>query len=176
MFGPSLYGFIVGMFVLEDREQGVLSAYRVSPLSTRGYLLYRGVTAYALSLLATLPALAAIGLVPVSPAVLIGTAVVGALGGPVLTLAFGTLASNSIEGLALSKLVNVVVLVPAVVIAVVPEPLQFTIGVLPTYWPVKLFVAGTTGEPIWPLYLFVGVVTHLFALAWLGRRFAQRAD
>lgn len=176
VFGPSLYGFIVGMFVLEDREQGVLSAYRVSPLSTRGYLLYRGVTAYALSLLATLPALAAIGLVPVSPAVLIGTAVVGALGGPVLTLAFGTLASNSIEGLALSKLVNVVVLVPAVVIAVVPEPLQFTIGVLPTYWPVKLFVAGTTGEPIWPLYLFVGVVTHLFALAWLGRRFAQRAD
>lgn len=176
VFGPSLYGFIVGMFVLEDREQGVLSAYRVSPLSPRGYLLYRGATAYALSLLATLPALAAIGLVPVPPAILIGTAIVGALGGPVLTLAFGTLASNSIEGLALSKLVNVVVLAPAVVIAVVPEPFQFAAGVLPTYWPVKLFVAGTTSEPVWPLYLFVGVVVHLFALAWLGQKFARQAD
>ena len=175
VFGPSIYGFIVGMFVLEDREQGVLTAYRVSPLSIRGYLLYRGATAYALSLMATFPALAAIGLVPVSPTVLIGTVVVGALSGPVLTLAFGTLASNSIEGLALGKLVNVVVLVPAVVIAVVPEPLQFAAGVFPTYWPVKLFVAGTTDEPVWPLYLFVGVVAHLFAFVWLGRKFAQRA-
>ncbi|WP_273834873.1 ABC transporter [Halococcus sp. PRR34] len=175
-FGPAIYGFVVGMFVLEDREQGVLAAYRVSPLSARGYLLYRGGTAYVLSLLATLPALAVIGLVPVSPAVLIGTAAVSVLGGPVLALGFGTLASNTIEGLAISKLVNVLVLGPAVVIAVVPEPLQFVAGALPTYWPVKAFVAGTSSEPIWPLYLFVGGVSHLLVLAWLGRTFARRAD
>ena len=31
-FGPAIYGFVVGMFVLKTAEQGVLTAYRVSPL------------------------------------------------------------------------------------------------------------------------------------------------
>lgn len=39
--GPSIYGFVIGKFILEDREQGVLVAFRTSPLSGRGYLLYR---------------------------------------------------------------------------------------------------------------------------------------
>jgi hypothetical protein len=175
-FGPALYGFVVGMFVLEDREQEMLTAYRTSPLSARGYLLYRGVTAYALSLTATLPALAVIGLVPVPPLVLIGTAAVGALGGPSIALGFGTLAANTIEGIALSKLINLVILGPALVIAVVPEPLQFVAGVFPSYWPVKAFVASASGDPTWSLYLLVGVVVHVIAGIGLARWFVRRAD
>lgn len=38
VFGPALYGFVVGIFVLDDREQGMIVAYRTSPLSDRGYL------------------------------------------------------------------------------------------------------------------------------------------
>lgn len=176
VFGPTIYGFVVGMFVLEDREQGMLAAYRTSPLSARGYLLYRGVTAYALSLTATLPAIAVIGLVPISPMVLIGTAVVGALGGPVIALGFGTLASNTIEGIALSKLVNLVILGPALVIAVVPAPLQFVAGVFPAYWPVKAFVASASGDPTWSLYLLIGVVAHLIAGIGLVRWFTRQSD
>lgn len=176
VFGPSIYGFVVGMFVLEDREQGVLAAYRTSPLSARGYLLYRGATAYVLSFAATLPALAILGLVPVSPVVLIGTTAVGAFGGPVVALGFATLASNTIEGLALSKLVNVVVLGPAVVVGVVSEPLQFVAGISPTYWPVKAFVAGVGGEPAWTQYLLIGTIVHLLVLGALGWWFVQRSD
>ena len=175
-FGPAIYGFVVGMFVLEDREQGVLAAYRVSPLSARGYLLYRGVSAYVLALLATLPALAIIGLVQVPPAVLVGSAAVGALGGPTIALVFGTVASNTIEGIAISKLINLLILGPAVGIAVVPEPLQFAVGVLPTYWPMKAVVSGVAGEDLWPVFLFAGAVVHLLVLSGLGRWFARRAD
>lgn len=175
-FGPSIYGFVVGMFVLEDREQGVLAAYRTSPLSVHGYLLYRGTTAYVLSVLATLPTLAVIGLVEVPLAVLVGSVMVGALGGPVIAFVFATLASNSIEGVALSKLVNLIVLGPAVVIALVPEPLQFAAAILPTYWPVKAVVAGVSGTSFWALFLLGGLVLHLLGIAVLGRWFASRAD
>lgn len=119
VFGPSLYGFVVGMSILEDREQGVLTAYRVSPLSSRGYLLYRGGMAYASSLAATLPAMAVSGSTPIPPVVMIGVAGVGVFAGPVVALAVGTLASNTIEVLALSKLINLAILGPAVVVAVV---------------------------------------------------------
>ncbi|WP_408959234.1 ABC transporter permease [Natrinema sp. 74] len=175
-FGPAIYGFVVGMFVLEDREQGVLAAYRVSPLSARGYLLYRGIAAYVLTLLAILPALVIIGRSQVPPAVLIGSAVVGALSGPAIAFVFGTVASNTIEGIAISKLINLVILGPAVGIVVIPEPLQFAIGVLPTYWPVKAVVSGIAGEALWPVFLLVGVVIHLMGLAVLSQWFARRAD
>jgi fluoroquinolone transport system permease protein len=175
-FGPSIYGFVVGMFVLEDREQGVLVAFRTSPLSGRGYLLYRGITVYVLSVVATLPALAVVGLVEIPPAVLVGGVVVGALSGPLVALGFGTLASNTIEGIALSKLVNLVVLGPAIVVAVVPEPLQFAAGVLPTYWPVKAVVAGILGESSWVAYLAVGALVQFVWLVGIGRWFVTRAD
>ena len=176
VFGPSIYGFVIGMFVLEDREQGMLAAYRTSPLSVHGYLLYRGSTAYVLSVLATLPALAVIGLVEVPLAVLVGSVMVGALGGPVIAFVFATLASNSIEGIALSKLVNLIVLGPAVVVALAPEPLQFAAGILPPYWPVKAVVAGVTGDPFWALFLLGGLAVHVLVIAVLGRWFASRAD
>lgn len=176
LFGPAIYGFVVGMFVLEDREQGVLTAYRVSPISPRGYLLYRGVSAYVLSVIATLPALAVVGLVSIPSGVLLGAVAVGAMGGPTIALVFGTLASNTIEGIALSKLINLVVLAPVVAVAVIPEPIQFVAGVLPTYWPIKAVVAGLAGDPGWLLYLLAGVGSHLLALFALVRWFDQRAD
>ena len=175
-FGPAIYGFVVGMFVLEDRDQGMLAAFRTSPLSGRRYLLYRGTTAYILSAVATLPALAVIGLVPVSPAVLVGSVAVGALSGPIIALGFGTVASNTIEGIALSKFINLLVLGPVVVIAIVPEPLQFAAGVLPTYWPVKTIVASVAGEPWWLGYLGGGLITHVLGVAVLERWFVRRAD
>lgn len=166
-FGPEIYGFVVGMFLLEDREQGVLTAFRTSPLSTRGYLVYRGATAYLLSLAATLPAL--VVLAPrAPPTLLVGAAAVGALGGPLVALAFGVFAANTIEGLALSKLVNLAVLVPALAVAVVPEPAQFLAGVLPAYWPVKAFAAGAAGGD-WSGFLLVGVGVYAVAIAGLGR-------
>ena len=176
IFGAAIYGFIVGMFVLEDREQGVLTAFRVSPLSPGGYLIYRGLTAFVFALLATVPAIAVVGIVTVPLPVLVGAAAVGALGGPVLALGFGTFAINRIEGIALSKLINLVVLGPALGIAVVPEPFQFVLGMVPTYWPVKAVVASLSGEPAWPVYLLGGVVTHGIVLAVLINRFGNRVD
>ncbi len=164
------------MFVLEDREQGVLAAYRTSPLSARGYLLYRAGTAYALSLGATLPALVVVGLVPAPPLVVLGVAAVAALGGPVLAFTFGSLASNTIEGIAISKLLNLVLLGPALVIALVPEPLQLLAGVSPTYWPVKAYVAGVSDDPLWVGYVLVGIVVHLLFLLVFARLFQNRTE
>ena len=175
-FCPAIYGFVVGMFVLEDREQGVLAAYRVSPLSARGYLLYRGVSAYVLTLVAILPALAIIGLVRVPPPVLVGSAAVGALSGPTIALVFGTVASNTIEGIAISKLINLVILGPAVGIIAVPEPLQFAVGVFPTYWPIKAVVSGVAGDSLWPVFLVVGAVGHLLVISGLSWWFSRRED
>lgn len=124
----------------------------------------------------TLPALAVVGLVPVPLPVIVGTAAVAALSGPVVAFTFGTLAANTIEGIALSKLANLAILAPVLAVAVAPMPVQLLAGVFPSYWPVKAFVVGTAGDAAWLSYLIVGVVAHLLALAVLAGWFGRRAD
>jgi len=175
-FGPYLYGFVVGMFVLEDREQGVLAAFRTTPLSGRGYLAYRAATAYAIGFATTIPALAVVGLVHVPLVALLGTAACAAFAAPVIAILFGSVATNTIEGLAISKLLNAVVFAPAVAIALAPAPFQFLAGVVPTYWPIEAFVAAAGGDPVWPVYLLVGVAVHALVAAPLYRHFSRRAD
>ncbi|MFB6170237.1 MAG: ABC transporter [Haloarculaceae archaeon] len=174
VFGPGIFGFVVAMFVLEDRDEGVLTAYRTTPLSLRGYLLYRGGTAFLFAAVSTLPALLVVGLVRTPLAILVATTLVGAASGSVVALTLGVVASNAIEGLALSKFANLVLLGPALVVALVPEPVQLLAGVLPTYWPVKVYVAGVTGDPSFPLYVAAGVAVHALALGGIARFLSPR--
>jgi hypothetical protein len=99
-FPPYIYGFVVGFFVLEDREEGVLAALRTTPLTGRGYLRYRGGTAYVVSAIVVIPTVLLFGLVRVPLLVLIPVTGVVALAGPTVTLLFAGLARDSIEGVA----------------------------------------------------------------------------
>lgn len=173
LFAPFIYGFVVGIFLLEDRECGVLTALRQTPLSADGYLTYRTGTVYALSVLGTVPALLLFGHVPIPGPLLIGCAVVAALAGPVTSLLFASYAANTIEGLALNKLLGIPLLVPLGAITLVPEPLQYVVGIVPTYWPVKALTAGLTGASALPS-LLVGTIFYAVLVRWLRRVFARR--
>lgn len=107
--------------------------------------------------------------------VLIGSVLVGALSGPLIPLVFGTVASNTIEGIAISKLIKLVVLVPTVVVAVVPEPFQFITGALPAFWPIKAIVPGVASES-WTLYLLAGAFVHFLWFAILSRACSRSAN
>lgn len=164
VFGPGLFGFIVGMLILEDRDQRILTVYRTAPISLRGYMLYRGSTAFLFALVSILPALVIVDLSHPSLSVVLLSATLGALGGPVIALALGLVASNAIEGIALSKLLNVFLIGPAILIALIPEPWQFIAGVVPAYWPLKTYVAGAAGDPVWSTYWVIGIVIHVSSL------------
>ena len=173
LFSPFIYGFVVGIFLLEDRESGVLTALRQTPLSADGYLLYRAATVYGLAVLGTVPTLLLFGHVAIPLPLLFAATLVSALAGPVTSLLFASYAANTIEGLALNKLLGVPLLIPLAAIALVPEPLQYATGVLPTYWPVKALVAGLAGESTIPS-LVAGALYYLGLLAWLRRAFDRR--
>ena len=173
LFTPFIYGFVVGIFLLEDRESGVLTALRQTPLSADGYLLYRATTVYGLAVLGTIPTLLLFGHVAIPLPLLLGATLVSALAGPVTSLLFASYAANTIEGLALNKLLGIPLLIPLAAIALVPEPLQYATGLLPTYWPVKALVAGLAGESALP-FLAVGALVYLGLLAWMRRVFARQ--
>lgn len=174
LFSPFIYGFVVGIFLLEDRESGVLTALRQTPLSADGYLTYRAATVYGLAVAGTIPTLLLFGHVTIPLPLLLATSLVSALAGPVTSLLFASYAANTIEGLALNKLLAIPLLIPLGAIALVPEPLQFVTGLLPTYWPVKALVAGLAGKSALPS-LAIGTLYYLAILAWSRRVFGRRS-
>lgn len=173
-FPPYIYGFVVGFFVLEDREQGTLSALVASPLTRSGYLRYRGLSAYLLSAIGVVLSVALFGLVDIPLLAIVGIALVAAVAGPAVTFLFASLARNSIEGLAINKLLGLVVVLPALVILVLPEPVEYVAGLDPLYWPMKAaVVSAKDGVGLAVVgYLALG----LLSLGFVTWNFARRFD
>lgn len=173
---PATFGFVAGFFVLDERDSGVLTALRLTPLTGRGYLLYRGLTAVVLSFLGSVAVVPILGLASVPVEVLLPASAVAALWAPVVGLILVSNASNTVEGVAISKVLGLLVTVPLVAIALLSEPWQYLAGVFPAYWPAKaLLVALDTGANPW-LLLLAGVLVHTAAIGVLLRRFARRVQ
>jgi hypothetical protein len=107
---------------------------------------------------------------------LLATSAVGALSAPVLALVLATAAPNKVAGLAVVKVLNGLNLLP-VAAFILPTPLQYVAGIIPTYWPMRAFWSAAAGES-YLAYLVIGVASSMLALALavfvFERRLARR--
>jgi fluoroquinolone transport system permease protein len=174
LFGPAIIGFAVGFLILEDREQGTVVALSLTPLTGRGYLAYRLAVTLALSVVAAAVVFPLAGLVSVGPLALAGVALVGGLFGPVTALLLAGLSANTIEGIAVSKFLGFLVMVPVGVLAVAPAPWVHLAGVFPPYWPALALVRASTGGGAILPPLVVGACYQTGVLALLARRFLRQ--
>ncbi len=117
------------------------------------------------------------GLVRVPPLVLVAVTVVVALAGPAITFLFAGLARDSIEGVVINKLLGLVLILPVAGIALLPEPWEYVVGILPLYWPVKALVVGISdGIGVrFAAFLCLGVLSFGVWIRYLVRRFERMA-
>ncbi len=169
---PLLFGLLVGLLVLDERDDDTLTALRVTPISTTGCALYRGGAATLLSFAYVLIALPLTGLLP--PSLLPATAMVALLSGlmdPMFALILAAFAANKVEGLALMKGLSVFMLGPLAAYFI-DSGWHLLLGVLPTYWPAKACWVASEGGNFLP-YVLAGLVYYLLVPAWLLRRFQK---
>lgn len=173
LVAAGMMGTVVGFLLLDQRDDGTLTALLVTPLSLGDYLRYRlsGVIMVSAVFGAVMVPLA--GLVDTTPMQVVVSAVVAALLAPIYALFLGTFAANKVQGFALVKGVGVV-FVPCVVAYFVTGPWQNAFGVVPHYWPLKvywLFDEGAVGRAL--VYALVGVAWQGALLMLLVRRFSH---
>ncbi len=167
---PMGFGGLVGFMVLDERDDGTLTALRVTPISWSGYASYRISVAVLLSFAYTLGCVSLTGLMPVALLPnLVPAALLTGLFSPVIALLLVTLANNKVEGLALSKAFGIFILGPLVAYFTGPG-WQLLFGILPTYWPSKALWVASEGGSFWP-YILAGLAYHLLLLALLLSRF-----
>lgn len=168
-------GILTGLLMLDERDEQLLSYYAVTPLTKSGYALYRLTVPFILGIIGGIGLLLFSGLYsgPLMEAVPI--LLLAAAGGPLYALALAAIAANKVEGLALSKVIGAMVLLP-VASLFLPGAWGWVCAVFPTFWPIHAFVAAGGGWPGEPaagsgiattVYLTAGFVYQLVWL-WLG--------
>lgn len=165
----ALVGAVIGFLLLDERDEQTLAALMVTPLPLMDYVLYRlsaPVIAGTLSALLVYPL---VNLVPLPWVTLVVVAALSSLAAPQLALALGTLAENKVGGLALQKALGAILFLP-VAAYFLAEPWQWLAGILPTYWPMKVFWLAAAGRPFL-IPVLVGVAVNLVYLVFLVRLF-----
>lgn len=142
---PGLAGTLIGLLLLDEKDEGTLMVLRVTPLSMGRYLAYRMAVPMAISVVSTYIVLGLLGIVPVLYVKLLPHALVAALSAPIYALLLAAFAQNKVQGLALMKGMGVFYLAPLAA-WFTPEPWQWLLGVMPTYWPVKAFWQMMAGQ------------------------------
>lgn len=159
---PVMFTAAGAMVILTETDAGIARAVSVTPVGRRGYLLSRvGVPALAAALYAA-GAVAVFGLSGLGAArVWLLSLCAGVLGAAV-ALMIASMAKNKVEGLAYSKLSGLFVLGLPVAL-LVPSPMKYLSGILPTFWMTELAAGGSLLLAL-PALITAGAWTALFAL------------
>jgi fluoroquinolone transport system permease protein len=150
-----------------------MTALLVTPLSLGDYLRYRLSGLMVLSAVFGAIMVPLAGLTRTSPIQVVVTAVAAAPLAPIYALFLGTFAANKVQGFALAKAAGVV-FVPCVVSYFVTGPWQSAFGIVPHYWPLKvfwLFDEGAEGPALG--HALIGVAWQAALLVLLVRRFSH---
>ncbi len=170
---PLLFGCIIGLILIEEREEGAISAVRVTPLRLTEYLALRAVLPITISFLSILLGLAFGGLVPSLSWPFVAIGLVAALSSLAYALALPSYADNRIEGVALMKFFGIFLLGPGAAYFVSAE-WQWLFGAFPTYWVAKATWVACAGGKGYVGYLLVGVLYTALVVLGLHRRLERR--
>jgi fluoroquinolone transport system permease protein len=169
---PILAGALIGFLLLDQRDDGTLTALRVTPLPLAGYLGYRLAVPMLLSVVLTLAIFPAARMTGLGPAALLVLSAGAAPFAPVFALFVGSFAANKVQGFALMKASNLVLIVPLVAYFM-PSRWELALGVVPTYWPAKAYWLLLSGDAAAWLYLAVGIVYQAALIVLLLRRLSR---
>jgi fluoroquinolone transport system permease protein len=167
---PMVAGTVIGFLLLDQRDDRTLSALQVTPLTLGGYLAYRLAVPVLVSIVMTVITVPLTGLVRIGPLPLLLVGLAAAPLAPAFALLLGAFANNKVQGFAIMKAAGILNW-PPIIAWFLPTVWQWVMGIVPTYWPVKLFWLLEAGEGGWWGYLVVGMAYQLLVISFLLRRF-----
>jgi fluoroquinolone transport system permease protein len=172
LMSSSMVGMIVGFLLLDERDEGTLTALAVTPMPLAGYIIYRLTLPLLAGFVVTLAGYPLAGLAPIAPGALAAVALVAALNAPVVVLSLAAFAENKVSGFALVKVLNTVSMLP-VAAWFIDMPWQIAAGLVPGYWPMKMLWQASAGREFM-VYGAAGTVVTATVAGLLLRRFVSR--
>ena len=170
----ALVGAMAGGFlILESKENRVLAALRVTPVSLGSYVTILGVVLVAATVLIAVVEglIVGIGTPPLVPLVL--TALAGAPASLIFALLVGSFATTKTEAFAYLKFIGLAPLLPTASFFLA-EPWQYAMAVYPPYWASKAYWVALERGSGWPVVVVGGLTLSGFLVIALTRVFTHR--
>jgi len=167
---PLLFGVVIGFLLLDERDDGTLIALQVTPMSLNSYLVYRVTLPMILSVVLTMVTFPLAKLVTFPTGYLLLVTLLSAPLAPIFALFLASFAANKVQGFAIMKASGTVQVLPMVAYFI-QSNWHLAFGIIPTYWPAKLYWVLDAGEPGAWFYFLGGVVFQAALLVLLLRRF-----
>jgi fluoroquinolone transport system permease protein len=171
---PMMFGFVIGLMLLDERDDGVLTAIAMTPVGKSGFLARRMTTPVLWSGVATVLVVLLAGMTRFPPERLAVLVLLAGLQAPLLALFLGAFAPDKVRGMALGKVGTALIGIGALGV-LAPAPWQWLAAVSPHYWMVRLAIAdGATTAAAYGALVAAAVTVHLGALWLLARAFRAR--
>lgn len=166
-----LVGWVIGFLLLEDRDEHTLLALDITPVGKGGYMVYRVALAMVLTGLITLFGIGLL-LPQIAWWMMLVLTFLMAIEGACAAFILPAIARNKVEGLAVTKLTNVLAI--ASLLALIPSPWRYLGALLPTFWfGESLQISSSQYLPL-PVIIGMAFLTHLAAAALLYRLVLRR--
>jgi fluoroquinolone transport system permease protein len=168
---PLMLGFLAALMLLDERDEGVLTAVSLTPAGKTGFLLFRVAAPAVWSALLTLVAIPLAGVLLPAPPRLLALAVLCGMQAALMPAFLGAFAGNKVEGMALSKVATVILMLGALGV-LLPDTLQWLAWPSPHYWLARLVLvpAGAPWLGVFGMALLVHAVVLRGMMAVLWRR------
>jgi len=165
---PFIYGALAAFSLLDEREENVLNAIRITPVKLSTYLLSKVFFIILVSIITGMLITAYIGLVEIPLLVSFAINTLMAFLAPFNMMLINTFAKNRVEGFALVKGTGFMILLP-IVAFYVSNPFNLILGIIPGYWPamaINQFIhPDFSVMPYWGYILIGGL--YLSVATWL---------
>ena len=167
-------GGLAAFLVLDEIDAGTLAALRVTPVPLSTFFGYRAATVTAVTTIYVIATMSFSGILePGLIPALIPIGMVAGLSAVVTLLLIIALASNKIQGIAMVRVLGMLIAGLPCLPWFIDSAWNLAFGVLPPYWAAKAFWVATDHGTWWP-YLLGGMIYNL-AIAWpLFRRFVTK--
>jgi len=167
---PILFGWVIGFSLLDDRDEKVLDYLSITPLQKSGYLKFKVIAPVLISIFQAYLVLLIANLCPMDYLKLLPLILIAAMETPLFALGLGAFADNKVEGLAIGKLMGLVMMAP-IISYFIDSPLAYIAALLPPFWITESYFS--TGNYYW-ISLIIGLVVHLFWIFYMVKLFNDR--
>ncbi|MEN6314723.1 MAG: hypothetical protein ABFD25_10790 [Clostridiaceae bacterium] len=145
IMGAVLIGMMVGLLMLDERDDGICTYYAVTPAGGFAYLISRLVLPFCYSLAANLAVISFAALGGLEYTWMFAPAILSSCSGVMMSMLLVSIASNKVEGLAVSKLTGIIL--SGIPITWFANSYLRLIGfLLPTYWITDMLIQAEAGR------------------------------
>ena len=137
-------GFVIASIILDERDEDVLTALRVVPISTNLFLSYRLLFAVAVSFIFSWLMFRFSGLISLTYLQGLGLSILFSMIAPIILMALTIFSANKVEGLAIFKALNFLLFLP--IIGLFVPGLKWLFIFIPSHWTFQYLVSLEQGQ------------------------------